>query len=181
MDISKELELIEKKQVMHDSIIEEMMQKQLEIIKKIHLIKTLSVVDVIENMLRLNIFQEYNIDNIKIEFEYNYSNENPEIKYYLYNYGGEEIDNFNSSSNPIVPVEMLNSAFEKFGGFRMDNVSKEFRTQGVSWLIVEEGMGQKILNLLLSDELKISLQYSKLKVNFNSDFEIDNKIKRPKI
>lgn len=169
MEISKELASIFLKEKTVQDVLKDIELQRENIHKKEHIFKAIAIADALENMIDSGLFEQYDIQKIKMSHYYDTSVEINTMNFYLYGQDNKGFSKYNRSGKledePVEPVKKLKKVFDDFHLFHTKEISEDFREEDEKILEIKKGIGDEILNLLLSSELKSILSYSKLKNN----------------
>lgn len=177
MDITKELEKLSINEDINetfnsiDNEYRSLVRQQTELLKKAHLLKVISLVNKIENYIEQDIFSKKNIQFIRCESYYN-GQGNGEFEIDLLN--KEKID-----ITKIYPQEyqLINREISKVAKFNVNFTDKNL-ISAKHTIELKPGCGEKLRDLLLSDELKKVLEYNKMQLDLAPK---DEDVKRLKI
>jgi hypothetical protein len=167
MEISKELKDIALKEKSVNGILKEIRIQREEIYKKEHIFKALAVTTLIEEMIENGQFEEHGVKTIKISYHYDKNSDFNTMNFYLYGIDNKGFSKYNRSGKaedePLEPVKKLKEVFDRFHIFYTNEICEDFMPDEENIFDLKPGVGDNILNMLLSKELKAILQYSHLR------------------
>jgi hypothetical protein len=160
MDIKNNLkEAIENRDAV-EKIIKSILDEQAQLEKKLHIFKVISLADKIEQAIETGYFNEPKVEALTFVLDYNdfiYL----EIGYYLTN---DDQTLFSENDNKIYyekPISFFTDLFKEMGKFKAELTSENHEPDELK---LEIGIKDKILDILLSDELKKILEYNKMQL-----------------
>jgi hypothetical protein len=177
MDISKDLKDVKEGKTYLSTIISDLEAQKEDISKRIHLFKVVNLISVIEEFLQYGAFEENDIQMIQIWNKFD-DDKGYKIYFEYYDKEGDLLIRFGDDGNYIEPVMSLQSIFYDLEGYNSSYVGEKFKENAVFQFEMKEGCEEKFIDLLLSKELKASLQHSMLQ---NAIEKRDTPTKRPKI
>lgn len=176
MDIRKELEQLKYNGKSADDIVEDMNQQyddlvkqQHELLKRQHVFRVMALANTMENAVKKGFFNIENLQWLEVEChetEYGY-----DVAFWLMDKDNEFISNKVLEQNEFI----LNS-FNKIMNFNGDFAHKDFAC-GPYKMEIKTGIGEVLLNLFLSDELKKVLEYNKMQLELPSNESNTKRIK----
>lgn len=166
MDIKNELNSSQDLSV----IIKNLHEEQKNLNKKIHIFNILKLVEDIITLPYLEAFKEGDVHNAVISYQY----DNEDDEYYLC------LDFINNTENNLSRslAGELRSECMFPGAINRSDINEEFNPEEKHFLAFDEFLKEKLLNLLLSKELKNILDYSQLD---NDLMKKENTIKKHKL
>ena len=178
MDIRKELKQIAENNKSADDVVvdisqqyEDLVKQQYELVKRQYIFRVMSLASGIEEAVQQGFFNIKNLQWLEIEChetEHGYG-----TAFWLMDKDGE----FISSKIPEQSGFILHS-FDKIMNFHGDFAQENFAS-GPHKIEIKTGIGEKLLNLFLSDELRKILEYNKMQLDLPDNN--DSNTKRPKI
>ncbi len=150
-----------------DKVVEEIAIEQENLAKMSHLFKSISLANKIEKILEEGRFQEQNLKHLAIEYKIR-GIEGGEIEFWILNEDGGFIVN--------ALRHEVKQAFSCINGFDYRFVSENFFHKEYK-LDLKIGIGEELLNLLLSDELKKVYEYHKMELELPNSNITDKKLK----
>ncbi len=182
MDLIKELEKMEKGNLSLHEIRQEIEEQQLQLEKKAYIFKVLSIAKDVEDYIKTESFPSKDIAGIELD---SYESENEvSIAFSFFRNDGETI--YHDLMKKEYP-EILQRFREIFNGPAFANLkdlsvkneflNKEFVQSGSQEFDLNEGVGEEIIDVLLSKELKSMLDYSKMQLSLDNKSEKNKKLK----
>jgi len=174
MEILRDFSEFENNKKSANEIIMQLENDRKELNKQIHIFKVLDVGSKIQQLFDDGTFKKNDLVSIHIHYEYDYDYGN-EIKYSLHKEDGEV-------SRAFLPDDLIDKIGETFRiieGFKLENINMEFNKPHTSYQVkTEENFKEKFTDLLLSDELKRVLNYSRLQNDLPKTNSIKDKTKK---
>jgi hypothetical protein len=178
MDISEELKQIATNDKSADDIVtdinqqyEDLVKQQHELVKRQHIFRVMSLARRMEEAVEQGFF---NIKNLHLlEVECHETEHGYDTAFWLIDKDGE----FISSKIPEQNKFILYS-FDKITNFNGDFAQEDFMC-GSHKIEIKPGIGEKLMNLFLSEELMKILEYNKMQLDLPNNN--DSNTKRPKI
>jgi hypothetical protein len=170
MDIKKELKQIISEGKNPDDCVADIENQKLELLKKSHLLKTISLANKIEGFVRNDAFTEKQIGFLELEYFYGDLSAGQIDFTLLTNDGQFMIVNAYDRALVREALSHIKGFEDKF--VNDDFAGKEHRLE------LKPGIGKEIISLFLSDELKKIYEYSKMQAEIP---ENDNHSKRLKM
>jgi hypothetical protein len=174
MEIAKELASVRNRERTTEDILADIAEQQRQLKLKDHIFKVIHITSVIEDMLVDRMFQRYDIDLVKIGQVYDYDIGN-QIEFVFYNANGEETVKY-FGNKYIEPVDKLREAFEKLDRFSTNDICEDFVKHEKSFKVNDE-LPKKIMDVLLSKELKSIIQYNELQNDLHENNNTTRKMK----
>ena len=178
MDLTNELTKMQNGEA--DNILNQLYQEQQDIFKKIYIVTILQVVEQIDNMLEEKIYDKFGSSMIQIHYDYedgigNIINfdllDNYEVKIPIY---------AKNLPREIADIPQKTKSFlHSLNGFNEDFVTEDFKGGDKIIFDVEPGLGAKVLDLLLSQELKKALEYNQMHLSLGDNTRSNPK--KPKV
>jgi len=173
MQLSKELNDL-KVGLTPGEILNNLMEERGQLEEKIHLFKVIRLATDIEKMIESNMFERFGIDNIKLEHQVYNSMNYSAIVYNLYDINGKRINEI------VEPVRKIKDLFENMSEIDSTNLSINMHDDSGMPIKLEKGAKEKIINLLLSKDLKTKFDYQMMQSDLDINPENKNKSK-PKL
>jgi hypothetical protein len=175
MDIKKELMELSSSDNFGDKILENMEYEKQEFNKKLYLVQMLSTAKKLDRIIEVGVFQNNDIDSFRV----NVFGTTLKKKFHkiMFNCTGEDFIT-DSHEREFFNIK-LKEVFNNIEEIDLSLVSEKMINKPEFYLDLEQGIGQKILDLFLSDELKKVLEYNNMQLELPSNNEINNK--KPKI
>jgi hypothetical protein len=158
MDASKEIKALNSKEMTTDRIIGILNAEEEEISKKKYLIKVLSLINKIEEMIADGDCANNNIHSICLSYEYK-SNIGHLLKYQIKDKEGTELNSILSSKNYEV-FKKIQLEFNRIVKLKLSDVGLIY-DEAIE-LILKPGIKHELIKALLSEEIQNSLAYSEL-------------------
>jgi hypothetical protein len=179
MDISEELNEIKIGLNNPQTVLDSLLKQRDEFNKKIHIFIVLNIASAIKEMIDSNMFQEHDIASINISHKYNDEIFTNFIDFKLFDSNSNKIEYVLSSAEKFQLKQRLTDLFNDLYDFSYDNINEDFAETTQNLKLVS-GADEKLLDLLLSKELRIALDYSELKTSFadskNNKKEVKSKL-----
>lgn len=166
MDIIQEIRSVNSRNDKFLSIMKNMEQEKEEMNKKIHLIRVLGLVESIEEKIKNGCFKKKNVASLELAYGvYGI------ISHAFYEFGGEYADD--------QEIDGLGTIFRNINEFKTRYANKSFESGKRYKIRLNKNAKEKLLDALLSDELKKTLEYSQM----YSEMELSNtnQNKKPKL
>lgn len=169
MDIQKELkELIYDKKSVYD-LRDEINQEKIKLEKQMHLILALSISEKMEKAVNQNLFRDFSFINYEIRFyslklSVKYSLKGKGNKKYKTNIS-QELTEF--LDEIALDMDLLDAKYR--------NQDKLSNSNPEHILELKPGIGQEMLELFLSKELKTVLEYNKMQIELPSNNGLSSK------
>lgn len=178
MDLTNELTKIQNGEA--DNILTQLYQEQQDILKKIYVVTILQVVEQIDNMLEENIYEKFGSPSIQIHYDYEEGIGNI-LNFDLLDQYEVKIPIYTKNlSREITHLPQKTKSFlHSLNGFSEDFVTEDFKGGDKIVFDVEPGLGSKVLDLLLSQELKKALEYNQMQLVLGDNTRLNSK--RPKV
>lgn len=178
MDITKELEQMATNDKSADDIIsdidrqyEDLVKQQHALVKRQHIFRVMSLASKMEEAVEQGFFNIESLHLLELEChetEYGY-----DVAFWLINKDGESISSKIPEQN-----EFILHSFYKIMNFHGPFAQENFAS-GPHRIEIKTGIGEELLNLFLSDELRKILEYNKMQLDLPDNS--DSNTKRPKI
>lgn len=179
MDISEELTQIKTGLNDPQTVLNNLLNERDEFNKKVHIFIVLNIANTIKEMVDSNVFQEHDIGSINISHKYNSEIFTNFIDFQLFDANSNKIEYIISSAEKVAVHQKLIELFNDLYDFSYDNINEDF-CETTKNLKLVSGADEKLLDLLLSKELRIALDYSELKTSFadnkNNKKEVKSKL-----
>jgi hypothetical protein len=176
MDISEELKQIKTGLGSHQMVLNNLLNERDEFNKKVHIFIVLNIANTIGEMVEANFFSDYSIDSLNISHKYNDEMFVNFIEFKVFHANLDVIEYAKFSQKNLEPIQKLIELFDDMYDFAYDNISEEF-CETTKNLKLEKGVENKLLDLLLSKELKTTLDYSQLKISLENNSNPNKSIK----
>lgn len=162
MDISKELEQIDNNKIRVAPLLNNLVAQREELDKKIHLFKIVQIANTIKEMVNNDEFKTDDIYSIKLfnvyDDDYGYR-----INFRCYDKNYDLVSEINWLNEPVESINVLEKLIQTLIGFNSTYINEDFVEGSNKEIIMKQGCEKDFLNLLLSKELKTTLDYSTLK------------------
>jgi hypothetical protein len=169
VDIKEELKAIISNSRDTDDLVADIENQKFELLKKSHLLKTISFANKIENFVKNDVFVEKSIGFIELEYLYADLSAG-QITFDLLTKDGQYIV-INAHDHSLVK-----EALSHIIGFNDEFVNNDFAGDSYK-LELKNGVGQEIMDLFLSDELKKIYDYSKMQLELSENAGNHKKLK----
>jgi mRNA-degrading endonuclease RelE of RelBE toxin-antitoxin system len=174
MDASREIKALNSKEMDIDRIIGLLTEEENTISRKKYLIKVLSLVNKIEEMINEGDFKHHNIHSICVSQEFSKKNVGYLLKYEIKDKEGKELQRTLSSKNCEV-IKKLQPEFDRIWKLKLSDVGLIY-DEPVE-LILKPGIKNELLKALLSEEIQNSFAYSELQSEIPLNEPSQKKIK----
>jgi len=158
MNLKEDLENLEKSDDFGDSLIQQAITEQEEIVKKIYMLKVVSLAKKIDDLTKSDFFSKDGIEFIQITYEYD--DENFRLEFYLVDQD-EEIMGGYSDADGHKQIEALTEKFEAIYPLDLELVSSNLKGNSINFEL-KPGIKESIVNLLLNSELIKLYNYNKM-------------------
>lgn len=190
MDLRKELEEINSKGVNPRILISEMIAQKEELDNKIHTLNVIAFIKEIKELYDEGLFDKASINAISIFQEYDYDNKST---YYIIDFLDEQSKtiagqlnedqnysgNFGRYIEPFKTIKTLKTLFSTLYGNGKGFINENFTEGDRTSIKIEYGFQEKLLDLFLCTELKLSLNHSEMQNAISEDN--NSVIKKPKL
>lgn len=175
MDLVKEFDDIQKGKRNPQKILDVLFVEHQELMKKMHIFKSLLISESIKEMMEANSFHKDDILAIQI-FKYQDDNYSESIKFKVYDLNDKPIQHRGYYGEENGSIAKLLELFSQLDDFETDNISFDLKN-GYHYIELSQGSHEEILNLLLSEDLKIMVQYNKMQLDLSSNEKNPKKLK----
>jgi hypothetical protein len=179
MDIKKELEEISSSQNFGASIYnelkkqeEELINQQNELLKKMHLINIISAAHEIESLIENNFFDKNGVKFLEIITGTDYHN-NKEVYFDCLDKDKEFAEHPSDDEDNNYYPNLLSKIF-KIEELNLELTNIKFKSDDNKTFELKVGVGEKILKLFLSKELKAIYDYNKMQVDVPNNNNNEN-------
>jgi phage-related holin len=178
MNLTNELTKVQNGEA--DNLLTQLYQEQQDICKKIYIVIILQVVEQIDNMLKEKIYDKFGSSMIQIHYDYEEGIGNI-INFDLLDKYGVKIPIYTKNLPREIPdiPQKTKSLLYSLNGFSEDFVTEDFKGGDKIVFDVEPGLGSKVLDLLLSQELKKALEYNQMQLSLGDCTRANSK--KPKV
>lgn len=176
MDISEELNQIKTGLIDNQTVLGNLLKERDEFNKKIHVFIVLNIANAIKEMVDSDIFQKYDISSINIIHKCNDETSTNFIGYELFDSKLNKIEYIIFPEEKVLIAQNLNGLFVDLYDFSSDNISEELCDTTKNVKLVK-GVDNELLDLLLSKDLKTTLDYSQLKISLPENSNKDKSTK----
>jgi hypothetical protein len=165
MDLLKELAEIDTDQSSADNIINDIENQKYELSKKSHILKILALCNQVEKIIDEVEFKQDKIKFLKVYWEGNAQRKDIKLGFYLLDSNKKELAVLNENYTFIKSFSMLSKETDKLGLF--DPAFKSDLDPNSEDMILDAKLSikEKLLNILLSKELKSILDYNRMQLN----------------
>jgi len=178
MNLSEELKKIDENKNSINGLINALFDEQEELGKKLHVLKVIKIANDIDEMIKNDDFMKAEI--IYMKLLNNYSEDySYRVLVDLHNKDHKEISNYNLLNNPIDSIKGIGELFSILDGFRPVYASDDFMENSRKIIPLDNFFKENFINLLLSKDLKTTLEYYKMEKELSHPSS--NKIKQPKV
>jgi translation initiation factor 2 beta subunit (eIF-2beta)/eIF-5 len=160
MDIKKELIALNSSEDFGEALIKDMVKQRENLLKKIHILKTKSIANDLEDKVSIDFFKNIGVHYLGIDLRKEYGNN---YKIILHSLNENQQKDYSTISES---QKFLYSLFENFQGFSNEFVDDFLKNKLHTNGKLEKGIGKFFLNRMLSDDLK--------EINANIKFENDS-------
>lgn len=173
--LSKEIKQIENNDRSVKDILSDLLIEHEEINKKIHLFLSIALVQDLKIILTSQL-KSFDIEYFQIKYVYDYEIGNS-LKFYLLNKDKISIERI---KNKIIdPIKAIKTLLINYNGFEANYINEKLnQTEDFIFNIEDPFIFEKILNLLLSTELRINLECEILNSNLIKNNININQIKK---
>jgi hypothetical protein len=172
MNIKDELKKLDYDEQLGEEIIKKHQLKQEELMKKIHIFKSVLLTNKIEKLVSTDIFSKVNINTLKISKKQE-KNIGDKIVFYLIDESNKAFSYFDSHA--IKQTQILYEVFENFGVFNVSLTNNKLIEHMHISLELKPGIKDKILEIILSKELKKIYEYNKFDLDLPDNSGNNNK------
>ncbi len=169
MDIKNEIEELELSNDFGEQIIKNAIHEQEQIVKKIYLLKVLSLAKQVDDLTKTDLFSENGFEFIQITYEYD--DQNFKLEFYLVDKDEEIVA---SSYDADDQVEVLSDIFGSIYPLELDLVSHQLKGNTIN-IPLKPGIKNTIIQLLLNPELKNLYDYNKMQSDLPENSEKNSK------
>jgi len=183
MDLTKELEIIEKESFAHESILNKFNEEKYQLEKKSYIIQVLKIARDVDNYIMLKNFSLCNIGGIELDCSEDDYNKTNSISLNFQRCDGEFIPHDEMTKKY---PEILQRFREIFNGnefkslkdlsVKSEFLNEEFITDGKEIDLIE-GAGEQLIDTLLSKELKTILDYNRMQLSLDNKQKGGKKLK----
>lgn len=159
MDASREVNALKPNEIGINKIISLLEQEEKEIQQKKYLVKILSLINTIEQMVQEGDFIKYNIQSIVVGQEFSSKLTKYLMYYKLKDGDGKELKTTLSSKHGEV-VQKLKPEVDRIWRLNLTDVGSIY--EDAIEIELKPGIKDNLIKALLSDELQASLSYSEL-------------------
>jgi hypothetical protein len=184
MDITKELEKMQKGNLYPHAIVEDINKEKEQLEKKGYIFQVLAIAKDIEDYISLKDFSICNIGGFGLDC-CDHNDGTHSVAFYFYRPNGEIINHDNTMKKQY--PEIVQRFREIFNGSNFDGLkdlemkskylNDAFVQSGCVEIDLELGAGEEVLNALLSKELKTVLDYSRMQLDLENKSEPSKKLK----
>lgn len=163
-------------------VVERLHQQQEEIARSFHVVNVLDLAKKLDFMISKKVFQKSNICSCVIQFDrdYPYDDDEPinrSIKISFLSLKGKPM------SSPYCPEDKggdeLGYIIERFNNYNPNFISEEVNTENLNGNIykfeLKRGCTKDIFELLLSKQIRLEIDYSKMTNYLNDETDLDQK------
>jgi hypothetical protein len=143
-----------------------------ELKKKSHILKILSISNQMEDFVKKDFFKKANINEIRLYITQDYDN-GPLYQFELIN-EKEPLSYHNNDEEYIKVFDTLENLFSQITEFDHDFTNHELQNESIE---LKTGISDRLVNLLLSDELLKALNYNLIKIELSGNINVNKKFK----
>ncbi len=168
MDLKQELDKISKNKNNVNSIINSLSGEREELDKKIHILKVIKIADAIDEIIKNGDFLQTEINYINLLN--NYSDDYAyRIMVDVQSKDHRVIYNYDLLNNSVESIKGIWELFRILDGFNITYVNEHFGENKRKIIKLDNSFKEELLDILLSRELKTTLEY------YNMEKELSNK------
>jgi hypothetical protein len=171
MNIIKELHEFKSDKDCLDKLIDDIAIQQNELAKKSHLLKAIGISSLIEDAVLEDFFKNAEIKKIQICLGHQYDDSTGDYEYRL-------TFTLVDSNNTVIPrgkipinseqlQKFFHTVFYAMKDLSIDSYCEKLRDNSKYYLELKPGVGEKILDLFLCDELKKVYEYSNMQIGLH--------------
>jgi hypothetical protein len=175
MDLTKEFDDIQKGKRNPQKILDVLFVEHQELMKKMHIFKSLLISEGIKEMIEANSFHKDDIFAIQI-FRYQDDNYSESIKFRVYDLKDKPIEYGGYYGERNNTIGKLLDLFSQIEDFETDNISSDLKS-GYHYIELSQGSHEEILKLLLSEELQTMVDYNKMQLDLSCNGTTPKKLK----
>lgn len=175
MDIIKELEQISNSKDYGNDTIHKAIQESIELEKKIQMLRVISLVDKIEDIVATDLFTKDGIEFLQLTSEYDHDLQNHRAEFHLIDKDGGIAAGYYDFEDSE-QARALYNIFEDLGLFDFDLANPKLKLE-TSDFELKPGIKEELLGLLLNTELKNIYDYSKMQLEIPYNDGTNKKMK----
>jgi len=180
MDITKELKEIDLNNENINKFVKDIEFQQHELLKKAHLLKVVNFANEVEKLIKTNIFFDYNIYFFEAYWDRPIGSSNIKLSFLIQDKSKKRMNVIDESNLLIKPFAKISGLVDQLNWFKPEFIKQSALELTLEDIIIEikPGIKDKILDILLSNELKSILNYNKMQNELvTSHLNIDKKFK----
>jgi hypothetical protein len=177
MDIKTELMQIESDNSSIDKLVQDIEFQENELLKKAHILKIVALANKIESMIKTDLFTEYKVDFLEIYWENLVGSDKTKLGFCILDKNKQRLPPLNGNHGFIKPFAAIMKETDKLGFFKQSFLKEDALELKPQDMIIELKLGikDKLLNVLLSNELKKVLEYNKMQLEVPNNNESNSK------
>lgn len=174
MDLIKEFKNMEQAALSYKDVLGNMKQEQVELEKRIHVFKVLDLAKELAEIVDSGLTENFKVSGFKIT---HYTNTTSHFLCEFLNLSGKVFEINMTDSKRNILCRKIDDLFNDLNLKSLDNASNEMQSFRPYYLPFQQGIDKQIMQMLLSDELKSMLEYSKMQVGLEKKEVAQKKIK----
>lgn len=174
MDITKELKYFNLNDNYGINVIEDIEKQQKKLMEKMHLFTAISVAHEFEDTVATKFFERNGVYFFKLNFEFEYGMQGYLPNFEALNKSKIKIYEHYSNGQKTKETIFFNSIISKMIGINMNLVNRELKMEEIIFEL-KPGIGNQILNLFLTKELKAIYDCNKMQNDLENELEQTNK------
>jgi hypothetical protein len=179
MEIIKELKELRDNKENIDKLMVAIAIEQEELAKKVHLLKVINLSIRIEDILSKDFCKNSELKNIQIKLSHEYDNNTrdyeEQVTCRLVDAHNCPVNISDAPGSSQELRQVLNNMFYSIRNLKVDLYNEDFSSNIPVFLKLEAGIGEKILDLLLSKELQRVYSYSQMELSLSNNEENNRK------
>lgn len=180
MDITSELTEIDSNNLSVDKFLKDIEAQQYELFKKAHLLKVINFSNEVEKLVKTNIFKNYGIYFIEVYWDRPMGSNNIKVSFLMQDKNNKRMNVLDGNNGLIKPFSNISILADKLNWFKPEFVKESALELNPKDIILDAKLGikDKLLDILLSNELQSILNYNKMQNELgNSNSNNDKKLK----